>query len=122
MHSKKCKLTPSKVRFYSALNRLGDGDLIEVLNHLNDNAINVLCECIYNSIYTDLKIPQNKKRKIKDHFANQKSLQNLKFITNKTTSLAKKRKALHQEGKGIGAILGAVVPLITSLFSGFAKK
>lgn len=121
MHSKKCKLTPSKVKFYLALNKLGDKNLIEVLNHLNDQAIDVLCECIYNSIYTDLNISKSKKKRIKKFFTNKKALHNLKLITNKTTPIIKKRKALNQEGKGIGAILGIVAPLISSLISSFTK-
>lgn len=107
----------NKTIFYKALQNLKPDTLKHLLNHLDDSSIDDICECVYNTIYTDLKIPKNKRRRLKNNLHKHCCKANLKIITSKNISVSRRRKALQQEGKGLGLILSTVVPLLTSLFS-----
>jgi hypothetical protein len=101
----------------SALKKLDTNELTHIIKHIDSKGIEHLCECVFNTIYTDLKLPKNKRRKIKNKFNNDKSRKNINIITKKQSNILKKRAALLQEGEGLGLILSAIAPLITSLFT-----
>ena len=116
-------LSKKKYQLYKALSRIHNEDLPFVIPHMDSNGIESLCECVFNTIYTDLKLPKRHRTKIKKHFNARKSLRNLSIITDKSKDINKKRKALMQEGKGIGLILSTVAPILASLISkAFTKK
>ena len=73
------------------------------------------CECVYNVIHTDLSLSPSVKKKLRSHLKNKCSGKNLKIITQKKTPVSKRRKALSQEGNGIGLILGTVIPYLAKL-------
>jgi len=95
----------NKLLFYKSVQKLKPDHLIEIIHHLNDDSVNSLFECVYNTIYTDLKIPQNEKNKLKKKLKNKCSRKNLDIISSKKISISRRRKALKQEGRGIGLIL-----------------
>lgn len=113
-------LSKESLKLYRALNELNTPSLTHVLKHIDANGIESICECIYNTIYTDLSIPKSKSLKIRRNLANAQSKRNIKIITKKLNSTERKRRALIQEGKGIGLILSTVVPLLANLL--FKKK
>jgi len=113
-------LTKESIKLYQALNKLNTPNLTHVLKHIDSSGIESICECVYNSIYTDLSIPKNKKYRIKNILKNKQSIKNLKIITHKLSNTEKKRRALIQEGRGLGLILSAVLPLLANLI--FNKK
>ena len=110
-------LSKNKVNLFKSLSSLNGDNLTHVLKHIDANGVESVCECVFNTIYTDLKLSNRNRNKIRNTFKNNKSLRNLKVITDKSKNIQKKRKALLQEGKGIGLILATVAPLLASLFS-----
>ena len=86
----------------------------EVVTYLKDDAVEFLCECVHNVLYTDLGIKN--KNKIKKQIKNNCSIHRLKAISTKAKSLDVKRKALKQEGKGLGFITSAVLPFLVDFF------
>ena len=73
--------------------------------------IHCLCECAYNILYTKgLRLSSAKKRSLKKHAG---SLRNLAS----RGSLASKKKIL-QKGGFLGSLLGAIVPVVSSLLGG----
>lgn len=110
-------LNKDKALLISALKKLNTSELTHVIKHIDSEGIEHICECVFNTIYTDLKIPKHKKNKIKRKLNNEKSKHNLSVITKKRNNTFKKRAALLQEGEGLGLILSAIAPLITSLFT-----
>ncbi len=110
-------LNKDKALLINALKKLNTAELTHVVKHIDSDGIESLCECVFNTIYTDLKITQNKRRKIKSRLNNDNSKKNLSIITKKRNNISKKRAALLQEGEGLGLILSAIAPLITSLFT-----
>lgn len=104
-----------KIKLYKTLGRLKPDVLKDVIQHLDDNSIDALCECVYNVIYTDITMTPKTKKKLKEKLKKHCSINNLKNITSKKVSLSKRRQALSQEGTGIGLILATVVPWLANL-------
>ena len=105
-----------KFNLYQIINKLPSKAIPHLLNHLDDDSVNDICECVYNVIYTDLKLSNKKKNDLKKKLHKHCCVKNLKKISNKKLSVSKRRKALMQEGEGIGLILSAIIPLLTKLF------
>ena len=99
------------------MKNLGSADVKDVIEHLNDDSIDDLCECVFNVINTDLKLSKAKKMKLRNHIKKNCCLSNLKKITNKKVPLFKRRKALQMEGRGLPMLIASVVPFLISLFT-----
>jgi len=99
------------------MKNLGSSDLRDVIEHLNDDSIDNLCECVFNIINTDLKLSQAKKRKLRNHIRKNCCLSNLRKITNRKLPIFKRRKALQMEGRGLPMLIASVVPFLISLFT-----
>ena len=84
------------------------------VQYLNPEAVDFLCECFHNVLFTDLKVKN--KSLIKKKLKSNCSVSRLKLIANKSKPYQAKIKALKQEGAGIGLILSAALPFLTSLF------
>lgn len=110
-------LNKEKAVLIRCLKKLDNKEFTHLIKHIDPSGIEHICECVYNAIYTDLKLPASKRRKIKAKFNNETSRKNLNLITKKRINIKRKRAALQQEGEGIGLILSAIAPLIASLFS-----
>lgn len=104
-----------KMKFYKVLQKLKPDLLKDVIQHLDDNSVDALCECVYNVIYSDMSMSQKTKKMLRKKLKKNCSLQNLKKISSKKVSVSKRRQALSQEGTGIGLILATVVPWLANL-------
>jgi len=109
------KTAKRKFKLYSALSKTKPNILGDVLEHLSDSSVDDVCECVYNVIKTDLKLPANIKKRLRQQLLQKCSKKNLSIITSKKVPVSKRKKALSQEGAGIGLILGTVVPLLAQL-------
>lgn len=109
--------TKHKACLYRALSKVPCDDLASVFKRMDKSGLDAICEFIFNTIYNDLKLSKSKRNKIKTIFKEKRSRRNLNIITDKNKDIEKKRKALIQEGRGIGLILATVAPLLASLFS-----
>lgn len=111
----KKKLVKEKMKLYASLHKLKPNVLSDVIQHLDDNSIDDLCECVYNVIYTDLSLSSKSKQRLRNQLKKKCSAKNIKLITSKKMPVSKRRKALSQEGAGIGLILGTVIPYLAKL-------
>ena len=86
-----------------------------LLNHLDLDSTDILCECVYNVIHNGRHIPKSVKRQLKSSLPKEKA--SLRYLAKKSKhkNPGTRRKHLVQSGRGIGAILGALVPIVTSL-------
>lgn len=100
------------------LKKLDKEELTHIITYFDKKGIHKLCECVWNTIYTNLKLPKSKKNKIKAVLNNNRSKKNLAIILKKSGNKLKKKAAILQEGEGLGLILSAIAPLIASLFTG----
>jgi hypothetical protein len=114
-------LSVKKINFYKSLSTLKPGDLQNIITHLNNPGIESLCECVYNTIYTDLHLKKGKKNKIRNNIKNNCCRKNIDIITGNNHSTDRKRKALLQEGKGISLILSTLTPILSDFMIDLLK-
>lgn len=103
------------------LKKLNGKDLSEVVDFLNDDAVDNLCECIYNLIHTDINLSNKKKSGLKSFIKSNCSIHNLKKISSKKVPISKRRRYLKMEGKGLPMLLATIVPFLTDLIFGGRK-
>ena len=114
-----CK-SPKNFFLVKLMKKLRCDEREKLMSHLNDNAINVLSECVYNIICDNPKIDCKKKSSLRKKLSPHKH--NLRIIGNKALSIKRRRKALSQEGGMLGTILATAIPLLTSLITGLTQK
>lgn len=107
----------NSLHLLTAMKKLKESDLSHVIEHLSDETINDICECIYNVIHTDLNMSKSKRNKLKKHIKTKCSVHRIKKIVDAKTPISKRRKALKMEGRGLPFILASVIPFLTSLFT-----
>lgn len=96
------------------LKKLNSSERSSLIPYLKPEALEFLCECFHNVLYTDLNLPN--KNSIKRRLKSSCSVHRLKLIASKSGAYKTKVNALKQEGAGIGLILSAALPFLTSLF------
>lgn len=102
------------------MKRLKVDEREQLVNYLNDNAIDALSECVYNIVCRGgNKLSKRQVNKLKKDLVHNKH--NLRIIGNKSVNMKRRKKALTQEGGSLGLILSAAIPLLSSLISGAFK-
>jgi len=94
-------------------------DRENIVPYLKEDAVHFICECFHNVLYTDLKLKN--KKKLSKALKSKCSIHRLRTISSSKRALPSKLKALKQEGAGLGLILSAAIPFLTSLFGGGSK-
>ena len=74
-----------------------------ILKFLNNDAVDILCECTHNLIFTDLGLSKRVKKKLKGKIVGKEKL--LKFISKKSNKHSSRKKKLLQTGGALGTIL-----------------
>lgn len=105
-------LTKQKIILYKCLGVQKHNDLETILNFLTPQGIHSVCECVFNVIRTDLKLPECKVKKIRKSFKNKTSRKNINIILDKSVNSLSKLKALKKEKKGLKIILDAINNLL----------
>lgn len=97
--------------------KLKTDEVEALIEHLTDNTVDSICECVFNVLNTDLKFSKRRTAYLKRHIKKKCNVHRIKTISNKKIPIFKRRKALKQEGKGLGLILASVIPFLSSLLS-----
>ena len=105
-----------------SLSKMKGDDVTHSVDCLSDETIDGICECVYNVIFTDLKLSPRKKSLLKKHIKKKCSVKRLKMIIDKSHPVSKRRALLKQEGSGLPLLLMTAVPFlidaVKSLISG----
>ena len=105
-----------------SLSKMKSDEIAHSVDCLSDQTIDGICECVYNVIFTDLKLSPRKKSILKKHLKQKCSIQRLKKITNKSWPVSKRRLLLKQEGSGLPLLLMTAVPFIIDLIKSAVSK
>lgn len=103
-----------KYKLYECVSKVPKNLQSHMLQHLDDNSIDSICECLFNVVFTDLKLSKQKKSALRKHI--KKNIPDINVITNRGMSVSKRRQALAQHGNGIGLLLSAILPFLSKLF------
>jgi hypothetical protein len=74
----------------NVLKKLKPAEISGIIDFLNDDAVDNICECVYNVIHTDLNLPKQKKNKLKNFIKANCSIHRI----NKIASKKENRRAL----------------------------
>jgi hypothetical protein len=102
----------------NVLSKMKPEDFQTILDVLPDEATEIICECVFNVLNTDIKLPPKKKSHLRKFIKSNCSIHRLSKISKKSIPISKRKKALKQEGKGLPLILGAAIPFLMDLFMG----
>ena len=108
------------VPLIKSLSKMKEEEIGHSIDCLSEEAVDGICECIFNVIYTDLKLNPKKKAALKRHIKQKCSIKRLKLITKKTYPVSKSRLLLKQEGSGLPLILLTAVPFLINLIKSIA--
>lgn len=98
-----------------SLSKMKGEEVSHSIDCLNDEAIDDICECVYNVIFTDLKLSARKRASLKKHINQKCSSKRLKLITKRSHPVSKRRLLLQQEGSGLPLLLMTAVPFLINL-------
>ena len=109
--SKKCGLS-----FLKILLKLKPEERACLVDHLNDASIDKIGQLVFNTLFTDLKIPRRKaidlSKKLKIH------KKDLQFISNASKPVQLRRKRVKkQSASGLGVLLATAIPALISLLA-----
>lgn len=92
-------------------------DFKDILNCLNDDCIQFLCECIRNVCDVNVfkNLPKSSRKNIESSTTSHK--QDIKKLLKSKTKIKKKRKLIQHGAGWFLPLLSAVIPMISSLFS-----
>jgi hypothetical protein len=91
-----------------------------ILNHLDGNSINFICETIHNTIHGNINISRRKRKILKNNLLDKKHC--FEKLSKKSTKLNEKRVIIKQLGGSISLLLAAVTPIIAQLVAQFLPK
>jgi putative N-acetylmannosamine-6-phosphate epimerase len=74
------------------LKRLKPKDVSDIMEFLTDDAIDNICECVYNVIHTDINLPSRKKAKLRNFIKSNCSIHRINKITSKKRRYLKEEK------------------------------
>ena len=117
--SKKYKCKQSELKFLKVMKRLKPIERNEIIEHLNEDAINTLSRCVNDVLCGTLKISKKQSNNLKKRLDANKH--NLRIISKGENKIQRRKKALSQEGGSLGFILSAAIPLLTNLISSLAQ-
>ena len=110
----------NKLKFYKLIYSVPNSIRCDLIPYLNNDATDLLCEAVYNTIHVNLGLKGKKRTQLIKELKSCRSKVN--HICNKKVDINKRRKYLQQEGGFLGALLGVVIPAITSLIAGLTRK
>jgi uncharacterized protein YjaG (DUF416 family) len=106
------------LEFLKVIRRVPTDDFKVLVKYLNDDACNMLSECIHNSLCSSA-LSDLKKKKLRDALWKHKT--QLRFLSKGKTNMKKKRDILPQIGGSIGLIISAVLPILMNMLRGARK-
>ena len=101
------------VDILTLVKKMGGKNMNILAEHMSDEAINLLSECVYNALIT--KNGEQRKYLRKKLYRDQDKF---RFLAKSGNELKKKRQLIPQVGKGLGVIATVLIPLLSSIIQG----
>lgn len=108
------------IPLFNKIRRTKKKDYSKLFSSLTPTQIHAVCECLYNTLHTNLGIPAKKASSLKKTLLKNKEA--YLYLSRKKNPISNKRRLLVQHGTGIGLILSAMIPIISGIVSLFRKK
>ena len=96
------------LKMLQAFNTLSPDQKKSIIRYMNDDGIDVICECIKNAVYNP---GINSDKELISIMKKDKNL--YRYLANAKPKSVSKRKRIVQTGEGLGVILSALIPLLS---------
>ena len=93
---------------------------VQLIEFLNDDAINILSEALYNVLFVDIGLSPENKKKLREEYSKWEKV--LRRASKKSNNIKTRKKLLVQNGAGLGAILGLAASILSNLILGHKWK
>ncbi len=109
LNAKQCHLT-----FLKLLKKLSKQELRDTLSFLSDNAVDSLCEVLFNCLYSEITMPKRRKMYLKQLIAQHRRAYHK--ITDKEEPVEERRKLLQKQSpKSLYRFIQIIVPVFSDL-------
>lgn len=119
-----CKPTKSAVKrnlpLLNLLSRVDEEERCNLLRHIDGEALNVICCCIFNAIWNRDIVPSSQRKDIKIKLKD--SAKAIQYIARHKNNPSRRRRLLVQHSDSLPVLLSAVLPVIGSSSFGQSKK
>ena len=89
---------------------------VQLIEFLNDDAINILSEALYNVLFVDIGLSPENKKKLREEYSKWEKV--LRRASKKSNNIKTRKKLLVQNGAGLGTILGLAASILSNLVLG----
>ena len=89
---------------------------VQLIQFLNDDAINILSEALYNVLFVDIGLSPENKKKLREEYSKWEKV--LRSASKKSNNIKTRKKLLVQNGGGLGTILGLAASILSNLVLG----
>ena len=89
---------------------------VQLIEFLNDDAINILSEALYNVLFVDIGLSPENKKKLREEYSKREKV--LRRASKKSNNIKTRKKLLVQNGAGLGTILGLAASVLSNLVLG----
>ena len=111
----------SKLKLLGILKKIKISERPHLLKYLNEDGVDILCECYKNIIFNDLKLKPKVKKNLRKNLIGKE--REIRLLANKRISNKRRKKVIIQQGGNpLGLILTTVIPILTDILFGFKRK
>ena len=89
---------------------------VQLIQFLNDDAINILSEALYNVLFVDIGLSPENKNKLREEYSKWEKV--VWRASKKSNNIKTRKKLLVQNGDGLGTILGLAASILSNLVLG----
>lgn len=101
------------------LSKADDDERCNLLQHIDAEALNVVCSCVYNAIWNCDIVPKSQRKIIRTKLGD--SAKTLEYIARHKNNPVRRRRLLVRNGSSLPILLEAVLPAIESSSFGQSK-
>ena len=104
-----------KVQFLKVMKTLNNHQRSVIIEFLDDYGVDIICDCIYNTIYKDHGLKKSSKKRLRKILKGKE--QDMQIVSKKSNNIKRRKKILGQQlgGNPLAAILGIALPILTQL-------
>jgi len=100
------------LQLYKIFKKINARERVALLDLLKDDGCDYICEGVHNFL-SNVKLKTEARTTLMKRLKRKKK--ELRYLSNRENDIESRKKILKQSGAGIGLILSAVLPLLTTL-------
>ena len=112
--------TKKELALLQVLSTVNPVELKSIIHFLDNRAIDIICESIYNILYVKHNVKPKLKKKLQEQLAGKEKI--FKTLAKKSNNIQRRRKLLEQNGGWVASLIAAATPILFELVYSALKK